>query len=195
MARYDINGFHVTKENVFSALDSARGGAVAEGNVGGGTGMICNQFKGGIGTASRRLPAANGGYTVGVLVQCNYGSRARLSVAGVPVGQEIPDLLPCRDSIPGVARPGGARRCEDAERGSIIIVIATDAPLLPHQLKRIAKRASLGVGRLGGLGGNPSGDIFVAFSTANPGAAKPEANVRDRKSTRLNSSHSQISYA
>src|SRR6266550_1689485 len=175
----DINGFHVTKENVFAALDSARGGAVAEGNVGGGTGMICNQFKGGIGTASRRLPTTSGGYTVGVLVQCNYGSRARLSIAGVPVGQEIPDLLPCRDSIPGVARPGGARRCEDAERGSIIIVIATDAPLLPHQLKRIAKRASLGVGRLGGLGGNPSGDIFVAFSTANPGAAKPEANVSD----------------
>src|SRR6266487_2725307 len=173
----DINGFHVTKEHAFAALDSARGGPVAEGSVGGGTGMICNQFKGGIGTASRRLPADRGGYTVGVLVQCNYGSRGRLSIAGVPIGQEIPDLLPCRDSIPGVARPGGARRCEDAERGSIIIVIATDAPLLPHQLKRIAKRASLGVGRLGGLGGNPSGDIFVAFSTANPGAARPEANV------------------
>src|SRR5881397_3709405 len=171
----DINGFHVTKENVFAALDSARGGPVAEGNVGGGTGMICNQFKGGIGTASRRLPADRGGYTVGVLVQCNYGSRARLSIAGVPVGQEIPDLLPCRDSIPGVAVAG--RRCADADKGSIIIVIATDAPLLPHQLKRIAKRASLGVGRLGGLGGNPSGDIFVAFSTANPGAAKPDANV------------------
>src|SRR5216117_2543802 len=171
----DINGFHVTKQHAFAALDSARGGSVAEGNVGGGTGMICNQFKGGIGTSSRRLPAPLGGYTVGVLVQCNYGSRARLSIAGVPVGQEIPDLLPCRDSIPGVAVTG--RRCADADKGSIIIVIATDAPLLPHQLKRIAKRASLGVGRLGGLGGNPSGDIFVAFSTANPGAAKPEANV------------------
>src|SRR5438034_7093143 len=138
----DINGFHVTEENAFAALDSARGRAVAEGNLGGGTGMICNQFKGGIGTASRLLPTTSGGYTVGVLVQCNYGSRARLSIAGVPVGQEIPDLLPCRGSIPGVARPGGARRCEDAERGSIIIVIATDAPLLPHQLKRIAKRRS-----------------------------------------------------
>jgi L-aminopeptidase/D-esterase-like protein len=171
----DINGFHVTKENVFAALDSARGGPVAEGSVGGGTGMICNQFKGGIGTASRRLPASGGGYTVGVLVQCNYGSRARLSIAGVPVGQEIPDLLPCRDSIPGLAVQG--RRCTDADKGSIIIVIATDAPLLPHQLKRIAKRASLGVARIGGLGGNPSGDIFVAFSTANPGAAKPDANV------------------
>src|SRR2546426_8381399 len=162
----DINGFHVRKENAFAALDSARGGAVAEGNVGGGTGMICNQFKGGIGTAARGLPAGTGGagYTVGVLGQCNYGSRPRLSIAGVPIGQEIPDLLPTRDTMPG-------------ERGSIIIVIATDAPLLPHQLKRIAKRASLGVGRLGGLGGNPSGDIFVAFSTANPGAAKPDANV------------------
>ena len=173
----DINGFHVTKEHAFAALDSARGGPVAEGSVGGGTGMICNQFKGGIGTASRRLPADRGGYTVGVLVQCNYGSRGRLSIAGVPIGQEIPDLLPCRDSIPGAPRVGGGRRCEDAEKGSIIIVIATDAPLLPHQLKRIAKRAALGVGRLGGTGGNPSGDIFVAFSTANPGAAKPDANV------------------
>jgi D-aminopeptidase len=160
----DINGFHVTKQHTFAALDSARGGPVTEGNVGGGTGMICNQFKGGIGTASRRLPQARGGYTVGVLVQCNYGLRARLSIAGVPIGQEIPDLLPTRDTIP-------------TERGSIIIVIATDAPLLPHQLKRIAKRAALGVGRLGGTGGNTSGDIFVAFSTANPGAAKPDANV------------------
>ena len=173
----DINGFHVTKENAFAALDSARGGPVTEGNVGGGTGMICNQFKGGIGTSSRRLTTQLGGYTVGVLVQCNYGSRARLSIAGVPIGQEIPDLLPCRDSLPGVPLTGGGRRCADADKGSIIIVIATDAPLLPHQLKRIAKRAALGVGRLGGLGGNPSGDIFVAFSTANPGAAKPDANV------------------
>jgi D-aminopeptidase len=160
----DINGFHVTKQHTFAALDSARGGPVVEGNVGGGTGMICHQFKGGIGTASRRLPVDRGGYTVGVLVQCNYGSRARLSIAGVPIGQEIPDLMPTRDTLP-------------SERGSIIIVVATDAPLLPHQLKRIATRASLGVGRLGGTGANPSGDIFVAFSTANPGAAKPDANV------------------
>jgi L-aminopeptidase/D-esterase-like protein len=174
----DINGFHVTKEHAFAALDSARGGPVAEGNVGGGTGMICNQFKGGIGTASRRLPAdrGGGGYTVGVLVQCNYGSRARLSIAGVPVGQEIPDLLPCYDSLPGGTVRAG-RRCADADKGSIIIVVATDAPLLPHQLKRMAKRAALGVGRLGGTGGNSSGDIFVAFSTANPGAARPDANV------------------
>src|SRR6185436_11933814 len=160
----DINGFHVTKQHTFAALDSAHGGPVAEGNVGGGTG-----------TSSRRLPAERGGYTVGVLVQCNYGSRGRLSIAGVPVGQEIPDLLPCYDSLPGVAPQG--RRCVSGEAGSIIIVIATDAPLLPHQLKRIAKRAALGVGRLGGTGGNPSGDIFVAFSTANAGAAKPDANV------------------
>jgi len=171
----DINGFHVTKQHTFAALDSARGGPVTEGNVGGGTGMICNAFKGGIGTASRRLPAERGGYTVGVLVQCNYGSRGRLSIAGVPVGQEIPDLLPCFDSIPGT--PAGGRRCVTADQGSIIIVVATDAPLLPHQLKRIAKRAALGVGRLGGTGGNTSGDIFVAFSTANSGAAKPDANV------------------
>ena len=171
----DINGFHVTKEHAFAALDSARGGPVAEGNVGGGTGMICNQFKGGIGTASRRLAVDRGGYTIGVLVQCNYGSRARLSIAGVPVGQEIPDLLPCYDSLPGP--PPTGRRCAAGEKGSIIIVIATDAPLLPHQLKRIARRAALGVGRLGGTGGNPSGDIFVAFSTANPGAARPDANV------------------
>jgi L-aminopeptidase/D-esterase-like protein len=171
----DINGFHVTRQHTFAALDSARGGRVTEGSVGGGTGMICNQFKGGIGTSSRRLPAERGGYTVGVLVQCNYGSRGRLSIAGVPVGQEIPDLLPCYDSLPAVAPQG--RRCVSGEAGSIIIVIATDAPLLPHQLKRIAKRAALGVGRLGGTGANPSGDIFVAFSTANAGAAKPDANV------------------
>ncbi|MFN2571694.1 MAG: P1 family peptidase [Gemmatimonadales bacterium] len=168
----DINGFHVTKQHAFAALDSARGGPVTEGNVGGGTGKICNQFKGGIGTASRRLSVERGGYTVGVLVQCNYGGRGRLSIAGVPVGQEIPDLLPCYD-----APPEGERRCVSGESGSIIIVVATDAPLLPHQLKRIAKRAALGVGRLGGTGGNTSGDIFVAFSTANPGAAKPDANV------------------
>jgi L-aminopeptidase/D-esterase-like protein len=161
----DINGFHVTKQHTFAALDSARGGRVAEGNVGGGTGMICNQFKGGIGTSSRRLPVDRGGYTVG----------GRLSIAGVPVGQEISDLLPCYDSLPGVAPAG--RRCAGGETGSIIIVIATDAPLLPHQLKRIATRASLGIGRLGGTGANPSGDIFVAFSTANPGAARPDANV------------------
>jgi D-aminopeptidase len=153
----DINGFHVKPEHVLHALDSASAGPVAEGNVGGGTGMVCHQFKGGIGTASRVLAANAGGYTVGVLVQCNYGLRQYLRVAGVPVGQEIPDLLP------GPARSGSS----DEENGSIIVVVATDAPLLPHQLKRIATRVALGVGKMGGYGGNSSGDIFIAFSTAN----------------------------
>ena len=178
----DIDGFHVARADAFTALDGARGGAVAEGNVGGGTGMICYEFKGGIGTASRRLPASEGGYTIGVLVQCNNGYRDRLTIAGVPVGQEIPDLMPCfalpnqtsteREYGPcGSARgelPGAGR---GHELGSIIIVIATDAPLLPTQLKRLAKRAALAVGRTGGTGGDSSGDIFLAFSTANPGAA------------------------
>jgi D-aminopeptidase len=168
----DVAGFHVKKEHVFAALDGARGGPVPEGNVGGGTGMICGEFKGGTGTASRKLSVADGGYTVGVLVQCNYGMRRLLHIAGVPVGQEIPDLLPCydtRDSLPGgerwgrCANPRGATK----DQGSIIIVVATDAPLLPHQLKRIAKRASLGIARNGGIGANTSGDIFIAFSTAN----------------------------
>src|SRR5438445_861563 len=148
----DINGFHVTKEAAWAAMDSARGGPVAEGSVGGGTGMVCNRFKGGIGRASRRV--AGDGYTVGVLVQCNYGARAPLRIAGVPVGREIPDLLPCR-------APCGGRSARDArlalDLGSIIIVVATDAPLLPHQLKRIAKRAALGVGRMGGLAAHSSG--------------------------------------
>jgi L-aminopeptidase/D-esterase-like protein len=156
----DINGFHVTPEDVFQAFDSASS-EVAEGNAGGGTGMISYGFKGGIGTASRKLDAKAGGYTVGVLVQSNHGRRARLTIAGVPVGQEIPDLLP---------RPG---KHPDGQ-GSIIIVVATDAPLLPHQLERLARRAALGVGRVGGAGENTSGDIFIAFSTANPGAANPD---------------------
>ena len=154
----DINGFHVRPEHVHQALDGARPGPVAEGNVGGGTGMVAHQFKGGTGTASRKLDEASGGYTVGVLVQANYGSRAGLMVAGVPVGREITDLMP-KEGAP-------------VDAGSIIVVIATDAPLLPHQLKRIATRASLGIARNGGIGGNSSGDIFIAFSTANPGAAK-----------------------
>jgi L-aminopeptidase/D-esterase-like protein len=159
----DINGFHVRKEHVFEALDKASVGPVAEGNVGSGTGMTCHQFKGGIGTSSRRLQANQGSYTVGVLVQCNYGSRAQLRIAGAPVGQEITDLLP--------RNVAGRREVGDlAGDGSIIIVVATDAPLLPHQLKRMAKRASLGIGRMGGTASNGSGDIFVAFSTANPGA-------------------------
>jgi D-aminopeptidase len=171
----DINGFHVSKEHALAALDAAKGGPVAEGNVGGGTGMVCHQFKGGTGTASRRIGVLRQEYTVGVLVQCNYGGRPRFSVAGVPVGQEIPDLLPCYAPLDDGSY-AGTRHCgqgpgEDlGDRGSIIAVVATDAPLLPHQLKRIVKRAALGIGRMGGIGGNSSGDIFLAFSTANSGA-------------------------
>ncbi|HEV8149462.1 MAG TPA: P1 family peptidase [Gemmatimonadales bacterium] len=177
----DINGFHVKSEHVLAALNSATSGPVREGAVGGGTGMVCHQFKGGIGTASRRLDARDGAYTVGVLVQCNYGLREQLRIAGVPVGQEITDLLPCVASADSTLRPR-VRRCDGAgrapdspspelEQGSIIVVAATDAPLLPHQLKRLATRVALGIARTGGFGGNSSGDIFVAFSTANPHAA------------------------
>ena len=179
----DINGFHVKAEHAIAALDGARGGPVPEGNVGGGTGMVCHGFKGGIGSASRKLSAAEGGYTVGVLVQCNYGLRRDLRVGGVPVGEEIPDQLPCI-SLPDAPRSDGMKRCSDVgpsrddDQGSIIVVVATDAPLLPHQLKRIATRPSLGIGRMGGRGNNSSGDIFVAFSTANPGAAGSKENVR-----------------
>src|SRR5690348_2351409 len=175
----DINGFHVKEEHVLNALNSATGGLPKEGVVGGGTGMTCLGFKGGIGTASRKLPAQQGGYTVGVLVQCNFGSRRDLRIAGVPVGEEIPDLQPCiannEPDGPNPRRPrcgqsGSGGGMEAQEQGSIIVVVATDAPLLPHQLKRIATRVSLGVGRQGGFGGNTSGDIFIAFSTANPRA-------------------------
>jgi D-aminopeptidase len=161
----DINGFHVKPEHVFAALDAARGGRVPEGNVGGGTGMRCYGFKCGTGTASRKIDARFGGYTVGVLVQANHGTRDLLRVAGVPVGQEIPE----RPATPAA----DAARAQDAlgEVGSIIIVVATDAPLLPHQLKRIARRASLGLARTGSVSSNGSGDIFIAFSTANANAA------------------------
>jgi L-aminopeptidase/D-esterase-like protein len=176
----DINGFHVTKQHTFAALDSARGGPVVEGNVGGGTGMVCHQFKGGIGTASRRFTIEDKTYALGVLVQCNYGLRRLLRVAGVPVGAEIGDQLPCYDArgplptqerYPRCAATPGPAGMEPDEVGSIIVVVATDAPLLPHQLKRVATRVPLGIGRMGGLGGNSSGDIFVAFSTANANAA------------------------
>ena len=189
----DINGFHVRPEHVIRALDGAKGGAVPEGNVGGGTGMVCHGFKGGIGTASRRLTPEQGGYTVGVLVQCNYGARRDLRIAGVPVGEEIQDLQACI-AAPNAAPVGGRRPCEtsgavrnDEGAGSIIVVVATDAPLLPHQLKRIATRVSLGVGRMGGWGSNPSGDIFVAFSTANAGAARSTdtASVRMLANARI----------
>jgi len=165
----DLNGFHVKPEHVIAALDSAKSGPVAEGNTGGGTGMICYGFKGGTGTASRVLAQQDGGYTLGVLVQCNCGSRRLLTIAGVPVGKEIPIETQHADAYPpGIdARPGSDSR---GDVGSIIIVIATNAPLLPHQLKRIARRASLGLARTGSISGNGSGDLFIAFSTANPNA-------------------------
>jgi len=150
----DMDGFHVKADDAWHALDVAHSGPVEEGNVGGGTGMVCNEFKGGIGTSSRVLSAKAGGYTVGVLVQCNYGWRSQLRIAGVPVGREIGDHLVRGDDI-----------------GSIIIVVATDAPMIPTQLKRVVRRATLGLGRDGSFSGDGSGDIFVAFSTANPGAA------------------------
>ncbi|HYI01969.1 P1 family peptidase [Hyalangium sp.] len=156
----DINGFHVKPRHALEALDSARPGPVPEGNVGGGTGMTCHEFKGGIGTASRRLAAKDGGYTVGVLAQCNYGLRHQLRVAGVPVGQELREHLLVKQ-----------------ESGSIIIVVATDAPLLPHQLERLARRATMGLARNGSVAGNGSGDLFIAFSTANPEAGRAQGVV------------------
>ena len=162
----DINGFHVRPEDVAHALETAHGGAIEEGSVGGGTGMICYEFKGGSGTASRIISVAGVGdpgrkelsrnFTVGAFVQANCGRRPQLTIAGIPIGKEIPGEV------------------YKAESGSIIIVVATDAPLLPHQLKRLARRASLGLARTGSISGNGSGDLFIAFSTANPGAANPD---------------------
>lgn len=163
----DINGFHVKQQDVFEAMESASTGPVAEGNVGGGTGMVVHSFKGGIGTSSRKVETKIGSYTVGVLVQANYGSRDQLMIAGVPVGKEITDLKPT------AGKP-------DEDQGSIIVVVATDAPFLPHQLHRIVKRVALGIGVMGGRGGNSSGDIFIAFSTANAdaGAMDKLGNVK-----------------
>jgi L-aminopeptidase/D-esterase-like protein len=158
-----MNGFHVKPEHVFKALESAHSGPAEEGNLGGGTGMICNEFKGGIGTASRVLPSEIGGYTVGVLVQCNFGHRNQLRIAGAPVGREISEAP-----------------VHNKDQGSIIIVIATDAPLIPTQLKRLARRASLGLARDGSFSGDGSGDIFIAFSTANEGATNG-TGVRELK--------------
>jgi len=155
----DVNGFHVRPEHAFAALDAATTGPVAEGNVGGGTGMVCHEFKCGIGTASRIVKAAKGSYTVGVLVQANYGIRDTLRIAGVPVGQELREHRVYTDDA-----------LERGDTGSIIIVVATDAPLLPQQMKRLAKRAALGLARNGSYAGNGSGDIFIAFSTANESA-------------------------
>jgi D-aminopeptidase len=168
----DIAGRHVQAEHVAAALAAASGGAVAEGNVGGGTGMICHEFKGGIGTASRRLPAALGGWTVGVLVQANYGRRGLLRIDGVPVGEEVPVSevpSPWAQQRPGIAAPERA-----PGSGSIVGIVATDAPLLPHQCARIARRAPLGVARTGGLGSTSSGDIFLAFATGNRGMPPTE---------------------
>ena len=157
----DIAGMHVKPEHAAAAIDSAAGGRVAEGNVGGGTGMVAFEYKGGIGTASRVLAAGDGGYTVGVLVQANFGLRHQLRIAGLPVGRELRDNL----------------QYSKAETGSIIIVVATDAPLLPHQVKRLARRAALGLARTGSVAGNGSGDLFIAFSTAPTGAADARGPV------------------
>jgi L-aminopeptidase/D-esterase-like protein len=177
----DINGFHVHPEDAWHALDTAHSGPVEEGNVGGGTGMVCNEFKGGIGTSSRVLDAKAGGYTVGVLVQCNYGRRDQLRIAGVPVGKEIPEKPAYGEDETAYLEkgmwgqpPSAVQRREAPlaghDTGSIIVIVATDAPLIPTQLKRIAKKVSLGLGRDGSYSGDGSGDIFLAFSTANPGA-------------------------
>ncbi|MBC8029778.1 MAG: P1 family peptidase [Pyrinomonadaceae bacterium] len=195
----DANGEHVKAAHAFEALDRAKLGRVEEGAVGGGTGMGCNGFKGGIGTSSRVLTVAQGGYTVGVLVQCNYGGDLR--ILGVPILPEITDLGTCTVLPQPLSRPwtsfvppcpssaaagrgarsnirghgsGDGNAWDHEGRGSIIVIVATDAPLLPHQLERIARRVSLGMGRLGSFAGNSSGDLFLAFSTANAGAAKPD---------------------
>lgn len=169
----DQKGQHVKPEHAMRALESAQGGSIAEGNVGGGTGMLCHGFKGGTGTSSRKVSSAGTDYTVGALVQCNYGSRAELRIAGIPVGREIQGHAPCvaeriDPPLPGplCSSPSAPVR-EEPEQGSIIVVIGTDAPLTPDQLKRVVKRVSLGMGRMGSRHGNGSGDIFIAFSTAN----------------------------
>ena len=162
----DIYGFHVKESNSYEALDSAKSGYIKEGNVGGGTGMMCLGFKGGTGTSSRVVKIKDSTYTVGVLVQSNFGSKKNLTIAGVPIGKELKDTLNYEIKAPPSYRDEGS--------GSIIVVVATDAPLLPHQLKRIAARVALGIGIVGGRGGNGSGDIFIAFSTANPTAFQRE---------------------
>lgn len=176
----DINGFHVRPEHVEAALESASSGPVAEGAVGGGTGMICHEFKGGIGTASRALPERAGGWTVGVLVQANYGRRGLLRIDGVPVGLEIPISevpSPWPSPRPGLAEPPPGSGDPPPGSGSIIIVVATDAPLLPNQCARLAQRAGLGLARTGGLGATSSGDLFLAFATGNRHHPPGEAAV------------------
>ena len=163
----DMNGFHVRGEHVWQALESAASGLIAEGNVGGGTGMIAFEFKGVTRTSSRKLPKKLGGWTVGALVQANFGRRFQLMVSGVPVGSYLTSAAPFTDGENPFRQ----------DYGSLIVILATDAPLLPHQLKRLAKRATIGMARTGSLGGNGSGDIFLAFSTANPGTANPPSGV------------------
>ena len=165
----DVYGQHVTVDDALAAIDNASTGPVEEGAVGGGTGMICHRFKGGIGTSSRMVDYDGATYTLGVLVQCNYGGRPPFRVAGVPVGVEIPDLLPARPDAEQGALEDGADASD--REGSIIVIVATDAPILPHQLKRVARRISLGLARNGSTSGNGSGDIFIAFSTANRDSA------------------------
>ena len=168
----DINGMHVKPEHVWDALDAASDGPVAEGCVGGGTGMICHEFKGGIGTSSRVLSEADGGWSVGVLVQANYGSRHLLRIDGVPVGE----LIPCSE-VPGFREERARLGQREPGDGSIIIVVATDAPLLPHQCERLAQRATIGLARVGGIGANSSGDIFLAFATGNYGLPAAEGRA------------------
>ena len=165
----DIYGFHVKESNVYEALDSAKTGYLNEGNVGGGTGMMCLGFKGGIGTSSRIVKIKDSTYTVGVLVQSNFGGKKNFTIAGVPVGKELKDTLNYEFKAPPSYQPSD---------GSIIVVVATDALLLPHQLKRIAARVPFGVGKVGGRGENGSGDIFIAFSAANTNAFNREANTK-----------------
>jgi L-aminopeptidase/D-esterase-like protein len=164
----DIDGSHIRPDHVFAALDAARPGPVEEGSVGGGTGMICYEYKAGIGTASRVLPAKEGGHTVGVLVQANYGLRRSLRIAGLKMGEAFTEDRP-HFIDPTLITPEMRLQYPEGWHGdgSIIVVVATDAPLLPHQLKRLAKRPALAIGRLGGLGAAGSGDIFLACSTAN----------------------------
>lgn len=163
----DVDGFHVKGAHVVEAIESAASGMVVEGNVGGGTGMTCYQFKCGIGSSSRVVKTIDGEFTVGVLVQANYGWRDTLRIAGVPVGQEMP-----------VDSAANVKTAMDDEMGSIIVVVGTDAPLLPHQLKRVATRVGLGIGRNGGMASNGSGDIFIAFSTANSGEKRAASNIK-----------------
>ncbi|HEY3334241.1 MAG TPA: P1 family peptidase [Candidatus Limnocylindrales bacterium] len=191
----DINGFHVQAHHVDEALAAARGGPVAEGNVGGGVGMICHEFKGGIGTASRRTAGVDGGFTVGALVQANYGSRELLRIDGVPVGQHIPTSeVPSAWDAEELVNAGGTDAAPSSGSarmgpggGSIIIVLATDAPLLPHQCERLAQRASLGLGRMGSIASHGSGDIIIAFATGNRGLARTatERDPRAAVATRM----------